>query len=179
MAGEYARTVDYQLASARVQLDLARVNDKGFSRTACLNACCLHLAEAMLAYLHELRLSSCVSLQNGSSLTVILGDLKNSTEPTDFRVKEIFALAFSRQSWMSNLIQLQLYFRKPTLQEQKRQVVETQPAAEQFIATSANQTGRNSSGEGAIAEPSIDLLAEIIDGLGDLVTRHRELSAEY
>lgn len=179
MASEYSRIVDRQLACARFQLDMARVSDKRFSRTACLNACSLHLSEALLAYLHELPLTSCGSLQNASSLSVIFNELGSSTDAADFRVNEVITLAFSRQSWMDNLIQLQRYSRKPTVQEQKNRVVETQPSTDKLIATSANPSAGNFSTESEIAEPSIDLIAEIIEGLGNLVTRHREFSAEY
>lgn len=185
MASGYSRIVDRQLACARFQLDMARASDKRFSRTVCLNASSLHLAEALLAYLHELPLNSCGALQNASPLLAVFNELKYSTEAGDFRVNEIITLAFSRQSWMDNLIQLQRFFRKPTVQElsaeqeRKRQAVETQPAMDKFIATSANPSSGNLSSEREIAEPSIDLIAEIIEELGNLVARHREFSAEY
>lgn len=179
MASGYARIVDHQLACARVQLDMARASDKRFPRTACLNACCLHLTEALLAYLHELQLNSCGSLQNDSSLSVIFSELGQSPQATDFRVNEVITLAFSRQSWMDNLIRLQRYFRKPIMHEQKRQVVEMQPADEKLIATSTNPSGRNSSVESEIMEPSVDLIAEIIKGMENLIITHREFSAEY
>lgn len=176
MASGYSRIVDRQLACARFQLDMARASDKRFSRTVCLNASSLHLAEALLAYLHEVPLNSCGSLQNASSLSAVFNELTHSTEAGDFRVNEIITLAFSRQSWMDNLIQLQRFFRKPTVQEQ---AVETQPAMDKLIATSANHSNGNLSTEREIAEPSIELIAEIIEGLENLVTRHREFSAEY
>ena len=179
MAGEYTRSVDRQLACARVQLDFARASEKRFPRTACLNACCLHLTEALLAYLHELQLNTCGSVRNGSSLPVIFDELRHLSQVTDFRLNEVITLAFSRQSWMDNLINLQRYFRKPAIPEQKHQAMEVQPVDDKLIATSAPPAGRNSSVEIETIEPSIDLIADIIEGMESLLSRHREFSAEY
>lgn len=178
MADEYTRIVDRQLAYARIQLEFARASDRHFSRTACLNACCLHLIEAMLAYLHELQLSSRGSVQNGSPLSVIFDELRRLPEVSDFRVSEVITLASSRQSWLDNLISLQRYFRKPPPPEQKYQVVEAKPVDDKLIAT-YNPLERSSSVEIEMAEPSINLIADVIKGMEGLVYRHREFSAEY
>ncbi len=174
MGNEYARIVDQQLAYTRVQLNAARASESTFSHKACLNASCLHLMESVLVYLSELQLRSVLPVKNESSLCVIFDELRSLPSSADFRMNELVALAFDNESWLSTLIRLQLFLRKPVIPEQKGQSAGELQDDHKLIATSS----RPSQGKPAV-EPTIDLVANILEEMKTLIVRHREFSAEY